>query len=555
MRFKNLLIVVLFTALSFSCLGEEKGIIGLSLLPVQNEYAIKVSSNAPAAQSGLQNGDILKKVNNKPIVGLTENDILLLMAGKPGERIDVQVFRASENKLINKNIIRISKAQLIDLQNKNFNKKFSIEEQKQDLDFIIKTLINVHPNLFYLSSKNDFEKKKKETVSGFKNNATRIDFYLQIAPLISSLNDGHIGMGFTPWKIVKVDNLKKIIPIVPEFKNGKMYVKKIYSNKDLKKFNGYEILSINNKTNKYLYATLIKYTFGDTSAGKEASFNYIIRGLTLFQLLYEFKFGNTKNYSFKLKSSDDNIFTLNLSGVSYADIVKSFKEINEKNEKEKNSDYKLLFPEKEIALIEFNSCVNIDKDFKEFVEESFDKIKTAGVKDLIIDIRKNSGGNSMSCRYLIEAFYPGNFVMANGSKTKMSLELMDAWLKSGRYKQYSKNKNEFKKLCKENLGKLENSLQAKDKRSFFEHSLFDGNIYVLIGPQVASSSTMFASVVKDYKIGFLIGNNTGDFPAHYGDILRFKTPNTEIEFTSSSRYFERPNGIDTKRSLPAGLLF
>jgi len=56
-----------------------------------------------------------------------------------------------------------------------------------------------------------------------------------------------------------------------------------------------------------------------------------------------------------------------------------------------------------IGLISYNSCTDYDA-FKLFLHSTFEKINQAGIKDLIIDVRNNSGGNS-SLNDLLIAFF------------------------------------------------------------------------------------------------------------------------------------------------------
>ena len=56
-------------------------------------------------------------------------------------------------------------------------------------------------------------------------------------------------------------------------------------------------------------------------------------------------------------------------------------------------DYKFGLIDKYIGYLEYNECRNYEK-FKTFLDSSFTIIRQKGIKNLIIDVRRNGGGNS-----------------------------------------------------------------------------------------------------------------------------------------------------------------
>jgi hypothetical protein len=366
---------------------------------------------------------------------------------------------------------------------------------------------------------------------------------------ISSLNEGHTNIIFAPWKVTDIDKLKNIIPLNVKFYNTCIIIDKIEDQESENHYKGFKILSINGISSEDIYSILMNYSFGDTVAAKESYFSFIFKYLTPFQLIFNYKYDFNEKYLLEIKSPKDEISKIKIKGISYKKL-ESYFQSKIKNKSANAISYSLSFPDKDIALIKFNECVNLDDKFKSFIGKSLEEVNKKNIKNIIVDIQNNSGGNSSSSQYLLEAIYPGKFVMANVAKVKISEEQIEAWLSSGRYKIWSKTKEDFIHGAKKDIGKLISTGQEKASRKYFEKSLFKGSIYVLIGSNVTSSATMLASAVKDYKMGYLIGYNTGDFPAHYGNYLQFYTPNTQLMFRVSSQFFDRPNGIDTGKSLP-----
>jgi C-terminal processing protease CtpA/Prc len=60
---------------------------------------------------------------------------------------------------------------------------------------------------------------------------------------------------------------------------------------------------------------------------------------------------------------------------------------------------------------------------------------------------------------------------------------------------------------------------------------FTGNVYVLINHLSFSNSTSVAGIIKDHRLGELIGEETPDFVSGYGASQHFILPNTQIAVT------------------------
>ena len=74
---------------------------GLGIEVTMEDGFVKVVSpieDTPAAHSGLKTGDIIVRLNEKPVKGMTLNDAVKLMRGKPGTDITLTVLREGNNK-------------------------------------------------------------------------------------------------------------------------------------------------------------------------------------------------------------------------------------------------------------------------------------------------------------------------------------------------------------------------------------------------------------------------------------------------------------------------
>lgn len=77
--FFNFILAFIFAVIIIATLGHDTA------------YVYDTLEGTPAREAGLENGDIIKKINGKTIVG--KNDVILYVAAHPGEPLDVTYLR------------------------------------------------------------------------------------------------------------------------------------------------------------------------------------------------------------------------------------------------------------------------------------------------------------------------------------------------------------------------------------------------------------------------------------------------------------------------------
>jgi C-terminal processing protease CtpA/Prc len=188
--------------------------------------------------------------------------------------------------------------------------------------------------------------------------------------------------------------------------------------------------------------------------------------------------------------------------------------------------------------------------FDTLLYSMFNEIKNRNVATLVVDIRNNSGGNSMLCKQLFAYLADANHQFKTmNSATRIS----DFFIQY--YPEF------YDELCKKagyklDIGQLyydrdfpetENDSSPKDISSkYFQINsdtslIFKRNIVFIQGKSTYSSAGILLVEAKDNHIGTIIGENSTYRPCNYGDILFWKLPNTEISGGISHKYFARPD--------------
>jgi hypothetical protein len=161
--------------------------------------------------------------------------------------------------------------------------------------------------------------------------------------------------------------------------------------------------------------------------------------------------------------------------------------------------------------------------FYEFTRSAFTRIRDAGVRTLVIDIRANPGGDD---DVWIEGILPyiASAPFRNGSTYRLKIL-------EGRQKEGQKV-GEVVRGAQETLysPQLDNPLR------------FQGKVYVLIGPRTYSSSVLFANVVQDNRFATIAGVGGAARCTQSGGTQNSKLPNTQMGLVVPRFVLRRPSG-------------
>lgn len=142
---------------------------------------------------------------------------------------------------------------------------------------------------------------------------------------------------------------------------------------------------------------------------------------------------------------------------------------------------------------------------RSFFKESFHTIKTNNIQNLVIDVRSNGGGDAGLSTLLTQYLIDRKFKLADS---------LYAVHRTGPYNRY------IKKHLFYRMGMMFITRKASDgnyhfgyfERHFFKprkKDHFNGNIYIIIGGNSFSATTIFAKALQHQKNVVLVGEETG----------------------------------------------
>jgi len=404
--------------------------------------------------------------------------------------------------------------------------KFSAELLKNDIDFLFNKMEYIHPNLYAYTSKDEIGKEISLIKTEFKDSLNSVDFWLMVCPIVNNLHQGHTSITPQNTEMNKyMINLQstgfKYIPFSIIILDSSIYIHDIYT--DAKEIQpGNRVISINSIKSSEILSKLIKYESGER---KEYRLHYVEKRFIWNYLLF---YPSSK---YEVKYLDKGVEkTVRLNGISEQETEKYFtKAFPEADSNYRN--YKFRLEGKSIACIEYNACVDYDK-FKLLLDSSFTKIKQNKITDLIIDIRKNGGGDASLNSLLVTYLTDKPFYEYSKHIEKLTSDIRTS---NEYYSQFKKDTIIERRTYVEN--NIKNPLQ------------FNGHLYVLTSIETFSSGTQLAALIKDYHLGKIIGQETGGIPTCYGDHFDFVLPNTKTNCRVSYKWSLRPSGVDDNRGV------
>ena len=183
-----------------------------------------------------------------------------------------------------------------------------------------------------------------------------------------------------------------------------------------------------------------------------------------------------------------------------------------------------------IGIIQINSFVNTKKEFNSFLFNTFKEIRETGIKNLIIDIRKNGGGSDRVGDLLFNYITDKPYLQHTKAEYKLSEEYMDAYKKYLNIKWYNIFFHpEYIKYSLKKKGAFICEKSKKERKPNNNKLLFNGNIYLLIGSSTCSAAMDFAAAFKYYKMGIVVGKETGGALIEHSNAIPFILPNTQLQ--------------------------
>lgn len=315
---------------------------------------------------------------------------------------------------------------------------------------------------------------------------------------------------------------------------------------------GSEIITINEEAIQNIIEDLYKYytTDGFNLTGKRIGLN------THFSKYYRFNYGSVNYFTVEFKElSSDIIQSKTIKSVGYSEYYKNFRnrfskpfDQNYYEDLTENQKYNFNKIDSSIAILTINTfamgneTTEEHKKYKAFLDSTFIEIKNQKIANLIVDVRINGGGTDpndiLTYSYLTNRNFQENKKAWISFKKIPFLRYYN--IKTPKFirplvvRKYNK---ELREIFPEEIdGKFYQNEQSDDHKIWNPNTnAFQGNIYLLVNPAVASAGSLFASMVAGNHNTTVIGEETmGGYFGHNGHTpFEYKLPNSKFITTFS----------------------
>ncbi len=414
------------------------------------------------------------------------------------------------------------------LSSQNTSIKYSNQTVKSDFDYLYESLQNTHYNLFTFRPKQQYDLHFENLKKNIKKDSLS---YLETVSLYQNLvnfsNTGHCEINYPVKSYIEYAYAGgTVFPLELAFEGEKIFIRKNFSvNNSIS--TGDELISIDGIPLVEIQNQLYKFVSAERDYFKKAKIEFWSFPRLYFQLL-----GKKDNWLIKVRN-EKRIFDTIINAIPVI-------------EYETNRDGEIVNSKKNLKFYENTAYLSPgafgssepkgEEVFKNFIDSAFTEIERHKARNLIIDLRNNPGGDNAFSDYLISYFANKPFSWYSAFSVKTSKILKEQIrLQTDTTDSYSKailtNKDGVQ-------FKYEFPLQFPVKKS----KRFKGKVYVLVNRQTYSMAVVSAAIVQDYKLGKIVGEETGDVPTIYASRFTYTLPKTGIDINVPKSYIIRPNG-------------
>jgi hypothetical protein len=392
---------------------------------------------------------------------------------------------------------------------------------RSDYSLFRSILETSHPSIYWYTPKDSMDYYFDQVYASLKDSMTEIQFRDQLAYVISKIECGHTSMKGSKAFGKYVDTaFSQAFPFALKFWSDTMVITANLRRNDPYLQRGTVVTSINGYNARALTDTLFNYitTDGYSSNGK---YQGLSTGFT-FANLYKNVIGLSDSFDIRyidsmgdevqawVKPYDFKGDTLNKKTLSHGPPGKG---AGKKKEKPVFYVSSVNLQLDTVMKTGFMTVTTFDRTnhLKKFFKSSFKNLQKNQIRNLIIDVRSNGGGDA-------------------GLSTLLTRYLIDHKFKLADSLYTIKPPSEYKKYIGKSFwhGLLVTFMTKKEKDNKYHFTYFEkhyfspkkknhysGQVYILIGGNSFSATTLFAGDLKGQKNITLVGEETGG--GYYGN--------------------------------------
>lgn len=390
---------------------------------------------------------------------------------------------------------------------------FTRRQALEDIDHYNRVLENVHYNPYLFITRENYQKHVSGIRQEIGDSVSLQDFIILMYRITAVLKDGHTNPGIFQPALSDEFRKEQFFPYRLVKEEGRLYFPRSVSD-SLHIPVGSEILTVNGKNMAQLVPLLDTYIGGNKNYSEEMAtrlFSYFLflNGIKApFEISYQTAEG--KNDTLKTEKGSSFMYALaeTIPGIRKAYY---FKVIDDK-----------------LGYFNFMSMSGDMNALDQYFDSCITLLKTKNIGHLAIDLRDNSGGNSILGDLLISYFNTGKYTLMGSRIWKVSEEYKE------QLRLWGDTASNYLSMQTGSAWELGNC-EPQDP-IFQNNNIYPGKIYIITGPFTFSSANMIADGVKTYKLATLIGEPTGENTNDFGEVYEFELPHSKLKMRTTTSF-------------------
>ncbi|PRB01663.1 hypothetical protein CQ046_14915 [Chryseobacterium sp. MYb7] len=416
--------------------------------------------------------------------------------------------------------------------------QFTSEQFVEDLRTFRSIREKANSGLYVYRTKEQIDSIYQKAEADARNSKNIFDFYKVIANVTGFEGSCHNYTDLPNHASYYLTQKPEYLPITLKNIDSRL----LQDSKDVALPLGAEILSINGVPAKEMIGRFSKYYFSDGYSMPYKKATGFERGM-LDKFYIEF--GTHKNYVISYQWNG-NVKEISLPGISLENFKKlqdsrhsltfDKKLLSEKYSFTKEGDglYRLSVRGFDFATGKEDPAY---KKFSAFLDQMMDTLEQEKIKDLIVDLRGNTGGTGALYEKVFSYLTQRPFRDSHYAYTKFNevpmeekLVITSLFLSNGVQDKHGLNAY-LKQLYPKNVQGKYYWADDKNPSVMPNERTFKGQLYLLVDQRVASAASHLASLIKSYTNAVVIGKETvGGYYEHNGHLpLVYELPNTGIQ--------------------------
>jgi len=394
---------------------------------------------------------------------------------------------------------------------------FTPDEIRADLRMAWATLMDVSPDPFFSSNRKQVEALYHSTLTSLTRPMTERELYVPLGSLFGALNCGHAGLGFSKG----LNSAPFRFPLSVDLADDNSIIVTEDVSRTIPP--GSTLVSVNG-----ISADRIRdLTFATQGAETPALRRTKIPDSSAWPTVALCGAGPTWHVTWTTPDGK----------TASADVARPAKVTPGSDDGPLANPYTFsAIHDGRVGYLNYVSCEDVPR-MKTFIAETVATMHAAGIRDLIIDIRNNTGGDSRvsdemwRCLSAKPFKQLGGFICKSSTLLKKRIGYERYLTLYGSAAWHAPNGAIIRDTEDPNANLISPAVAA---------NRFAGSVYLLISAGTFSSGMNCATAAKDYGLATIVGEETGEPVASAGELFLFDTPNVGLLVFVPTKIFEGP---------------